>query len=371
MTLAVIYKPLATSLLATVLMTAVSLSSHAQVLSRFENILFGPSAPVSRVMVEHAAVIGSLSTPAPVIFSQAHDPHHELKSALGYRLFFERRLSGNNLMSCATCHQPAHGLADPVSLSMGIRGRHAARHTPHLNNIGLNEHFFWDGRITDLDIMVLEPIRNPDEMDLPLTELVSKLKQDEYYVNGFNQAFDDGLTLSNIGKALQYFLLSLNSRNSLFDQYLAGDDDAMTQSALRGLMVFSHKAKCTACHSGPNFTDQNFYNIGILTTDPGRGRFKKSVYDQRTFKTPGLRNVVLTAPYMHNGSIPSLREVIEFYNRGGDRRSGAHPAVRELRLSDKQIDDLVEFLKALTDPVRLAEPKKVFETGVVTTAKDF
>lgn len=314
-------------------------------------------------MAQRAAAIGRLSTPAPISGQQAQDSRHDLKLALGHHLFFDRRLSGNDFMSCATCHRPDYGLADPIALSIGIRGKQALRHTPHLNNIGQNRRFFWDGRITGLDAMVLEPIRNPVEMDLPWAELILKLQQDKNYVNAFNQAFDDGLTLGNIGKALQTFLLTFNSRNSLFDQYFAGDDQALGQPALRGLLVYSHKAKCSTCHSGPNLTDQNFYNIGMETDDPGRGQFKKSIYDQRTFKTPGLRNVALTAPYMHNGSIKSLREVVEFYNRGSDRPAGAHPAIRKLGLSDNEINDLVEFLKALTDPVRIAKPGNLAAIG--------
>jgi cytochrome c peroxidase len=215
---------------------------------------------------------------------------------------------------------------------------------------------FWDGRARSLEEQALGPIASQDEMDLPIEQAVARLKN----ISGYEQQFitvygKDGVTAENLGKAIAAFERTLVSRNSAFDRYLAGDKRALSPEAVRGLALFQGKANCIACHNGPNLTDDSFHNLGMPDQDIGRGKFDPAPHFHGAFKTPGLRNVVLTAPYMHDGSLASLEAVVQFYNRGGDRPT-SDPLVRKLDLSDAEVRDLVTFLGALTDPVTVAAP---------------
>ena len=282
--------------------------------------------------------------------------------ALGRRLFFEPRLSANDRISCASCHKPEHGFADVERFSVGVSGKPAPRHTPHLFNLAWAPALFWDGRATSLEEQVLGPLGNSDEMALPAAEAVTKLRGFADYVAEFRRVYPrDGLTVRTMARAIATFERSLIAADSPFDRFEAGDSNALAADAIRGRELFYGRARCGTCHSGPDLTDGKFHNTAVPGTDPGRsafervGEFRDRPYPffqmQRAFKTPGLRNVGLTAPYFHDGSEPTLEGVVRFYNQGGKQRDGAvSPDVRPLQLSETSIGDLVAFLGSLTSP---------------------
>jgi cytochrome c peroxidase len=305
---------------------------------------------VAVAFVLASAAHASMSTPAEVI-------------ELGRELFFDTRLSSTNTVACATCHKPEHGFSDGQRFSVGVSGTPMKRHTPHLFNLAGGRSFFWDGRASSLEEQALEPIRNLEEMGLPGDLAAEKLRAIASYQQSFARAFPkSGVSMKNIATALAAFERTLVARNSPFDRYNAGDKTALDDAARRGKELFFGRARCATCHSGPNFTDGLFHNTGVLGDDIGRaafdrvGEFQMRPYPffqmRRAFKTPGLRNVALTAPYQHDGSEASLAEVVRFYNLGGrDPRSyGKALDIRALNLTDAELDDLVAFLTALTSP---------------------
>ena len=283
-------------------------------------------------------------------------PPSKAEIELGRALFFEPKLSGQQSLSCATCHNPTQGFSDGRAKSMADRGNTTARNAPHLYNLAWSRVLFWDGRQDNLDTMALDAIKSPDEMNLPLATMVERLQAIPSYVMTFKQLYPDGLTAENVGKAIGAFERSLITQNSAFDRYLRGDNTALSDKALRGLLVFAGKANCLACHDGANFTDESFHNIGLQTDDLGRGKFEPGAHFRSTFKTPGLRNVALTGPYMHNGSLNTLREVVQFYNQGGQRQEGIDTQIKPLHLTAEEIDQLIAFMESLTDPLIVLPP---------------
>lgn len=300
-----------------------------------------------------------LATPDPAtIVYPAGAPPSPAEIALGKTLFFDTRLSRNLSQSCATCHNPALGFGDGVALGTGAEGNRLGRNTPPLYNLAWNPQFFHDGRSPSLEAQALNPVESNQEMNIPLDLLIERLSAVAWYRQQFRAIYGgEKITAEMIGKALASFERTLVTRNAPFDRYLAGDDSAMSESAKRGLKIFKGAAWCSSCHDGANLTDNGFHNIGVQTTDPGRGKFAPDQPRMRgAFKTPGLRNVELTAPYMHDGSQRTLEDVMKFYNRGGDDKKRRDPLVRELDLSKQDIADLVAFMKALTDPVVIKAP---------------
>lgn len=301
-----------------------------------------------------------LATPDPAtIVYPAGAPPSPAEIALGKTLFFDTRLSRNLSQSCASCHNPALGFGNGVALGTGAEGNRLGRNTPPLYNLAWNPQFFHDGRSPSLEAQALNPIESNQEMNIPLDLLVDRLSAVAWYRQQFRAVYGgEEITADLIGRALASFERTLVSRNAPFDRYLAGDDSAMSESAKRGLKIFKGAAWCSSCHDGANLTDNEFHNIGVQTTDPGRGKFAPDQPRmQGAFKTPGLRNVELTAPYMHDGSQRTLEDVMKFYNRGGDDKKRRDPLVRELDLSKQDIADLVAFMKALTDPVVVEAPE--------------
>lgn len=243
------------------------------------------------------------------------------------------------------------------------------RHTPHLYNLAWSTTFFWDGRATSLEEQALMPIQSPDEMNLPLPAAVEKLKAVLYYADTFRRVFPkDGVTGKNMAKVIAAFERTIVSTGSAYDRSKAGDPTAMSPSALRGQELFFGRARCSNCHKGANFSDGLFHNTGVPGEDKGRaafdrvGEFQMRPYPffqtQRAFKTPGLRNVALSSPFFHDGSEPTLTDVVRFYNQGGkDPQSyGLASDVRPLALSGAQVDDLVAFLESLTALVEIVRP---------------
>jgi cytochrome c peroxidase len=287
--------------------------------------------------------------------------------ALGNDLFFEPRLSSTDTVSCSTCHRPETGFADGQRFSVGVAGTPLKRHTPHLYNLAWSRVFFWDGRASSLEEQALAPIRNAEEMGLPGDTAAVKLRAIPHYAATFHEVYPkSGVTMANIAKALAAFERTLVSKDSPVDRYAAGDTTALGEAAVRGRGLFFGRANCSTCHSGPNFTDGLFHNTGVMGEDVGRaafdrvGEFQMRPYPffqmRRAFKTPGLRNVALTAPYQHDGSEATLEEVVSFYNKGGrDPQSyGKSLDIRPLNLTDGDVKDIVAFLEGLTAPVDIA-----------------
>jgi cytochrome c peroxidase len=270
---------------------------------------------------------------------------------LGKFLFFDPRLSGSNFISCATCHNPALGWSDAQPTAIGHGMGQLARSSPTILNTAYQPFMMWDGRFRTLEEQALGPIQDGGEMAQPMNELIPEIKSIARYVQMFEAAYPgEGVTKEGIGKAIASFERSVVSTDSAFDRWLKGVDTAMSDSAKRGFELFKGKANCVVCHSGFNFTDNGFHNIGLPDSkDEGRYRVKKVAVMNGAFKTPTLRDVALTAPYMHNGQYHTLTEVVEHYNRGGDKNPGTlDPNMKPLNLSKKEQQELVEFLKALT-----------------------
>ena len=299
-----------------------------------------------------------LGTPDPEDIEYPEgDPPSAREVALGKVLFFDTRLSGNERQSCASCHNPDLGFSDGLANGLGANGNTLSRNAPHLYNLAWSSILMWDGRAATLEEQAAGPITAEAEMNmLSISKLIKRLKNVPYYRTEF-QAVYGGITQDGITRALASFQRTLMSINSPFDKYMKGDKHAMSSAAIRGMELYTGKARCTLCHDGPNFTDDSFHNIGVGSGDRGRAAIINDKSLEGAFKTPGLRNALLTAPYMHDGSIPTLEQVVRFYNRGGNSKENISPLIKPLNLTDREVLDLVAFLGALTDPVIVERPK--------------
>jgi cytochrome c peroxidase len=284
--------------------------------------------------------------------------------ALGKALFFDPRLSGNGAISCASCHNPSLGWSDGLKTAVGFGGLVLGRATPTIVNVGYNTQFMWDGRKKSLEDQALGPMQAADEMNTDFPATLQRLRAIPGYVAMFQKAYPgEPIAEETIAKALAAFQRTVVSRDSPFDRWIAGDSGALTPAQQRGFQVFTDpkKANCAACHSGANFTDNGFHNIGLRAgakPDPGRFAVRKVAAMQGAFKTPTLRDIALTAPYFRDGSAATLREVIDFYDRGGDDRSNLSPEIRPLHLSEQDKRDLEAFMRALTGkPTSVAMPR--------------
>jgi len=290
--------------------------------------------------------------------SATPNPAPTTKEALGRLLFFDRILSKNYTISCASCHKPRFAFADSSAVSTGIKGKKGTRNTPTAMNISLSKTFFWDGRSGTLEQQALEPIQNPDEMNLSIEEAIYRLEKHGRYNQYFRKIFGSGPTKENLANAIASFERTLETSNSSFDNWKYTDDaKAVSDAVKRGFAVFNTKGKCVKCHFGSDFTAQEFRNIGLFNgrnlNDSGRARITNDPKDIGKFKTPSLRNVAITAPYMHNGQFKSLDEVIEFYN---DTKKIVPDAINTdsllaapLGLTKQERKDLKAFLISLTD----------------------
>ena len=305
------------------------------------------------------ATLGS-SVPAPTAAEQAWrlpaeipQPADNLSTpprvALGKALFFDARLSGSGAMSCSSCHLPNLGWTDGKKLPVMPNGDVVPRHSPTMLNMAYSHIFMWDGRKSSLEDQAMGPHRHLSKADFAAS--TARLRQLPGYQKMFAEAYPgEPITEETISKALAAFERTLVSRNSPFDRWVAGDTTALTQEQYRGYKVFMDPAKgnCAACHNGPNFTDNGFHNIGIKGNDVGRYAFRKVASMKGAFKTPTLRDIALTAPYYHDGSAATLRDVVDHYVRGGDDRSNVSPDVRPLNLTEQDKQDLVAFMRSLT-----------------------
>ncbi|GAB2836816.1 cytochrome c peroxidase [Ferruginibacter profundus] len=294
-----------------------------------------------------------------IVSSSFEEKNTEIKTkaALGKKLFSEKLLSKDSSVSCASCHKPAYAFADTVAFSVGINGTLTKRNTPSVLNMKNRPYFFWDGRAVSLEEQSLMPIQNPDEMGLPIDEAVKRLNQSLEYKNLFLKIFKQKPTAKNLSVAFAAYEQTLETVDSKFDDW-SNNLKKLSAQEERGRELFvGDKAKCFDCHSMEDFTTDDFKNIGLYNekewNDAGLYNITKKETDKGKFKTPGLRNIGVTAPYMHNGMFKTLEEVVEYYN--DPRKVVADPInideslKKPLGLTDKEKKDLVAFLKTLTD----------------------
>jgi cytochrome c peroxidase len=273
------------------------------------------------------------------------------KVALGKQLFFDPRLSGDNKMSCATCHLPEKAFGDGLAGAKGHGGKTLARNTPSLLNAGFYPHYTWDGRAKSLEEQALMPIQAPDEMNQKLDELEAELSAVPGYVEQFQQVFGTKVTREAVAKALACFQRTLVTKPSPLDRHLAGDKEALSPAARRGMELFLGDAGCVRCHRGPTLSDNKFYRLGFSLQDEGLAAISKKGEDRGKFRTPTLRNIAQTGPYMHDGSLKTLDDVVTFYYRGAPtgKVDGLSPDIQPLLgQSFSEIPDLVAFLESLT-----------------------
>jgi len=298
-----------------------------------------------------------LDRPFPPLRGEAPTPE---RAALGRLLFFDPVLSRDRDLSCAHCHRPDRGLADGRRRARGRRGVLLDRNTPSLYNAAFRERLFWDARAPGLESQALEPLLSPREMAADPAELVARLEAIPAYRARFARAFPDlpegeTVSLGSVARALAAFERTLVSRRSRYDRYAAGERDALTPAERRGLRLFrSLQTRCFECHRPPLFAAPFATSIGVPSADPGVGGVRGVPAQRGFFRVPSLRNAARTAPYMHDGSIPTLEQVVRFYAEGGGRSRGVDPdridgQVRAFELRDDQVEALVAFLGALTD----------------------
>lgn len=260
--------------------------------------------------------------------------------ALGRKLFFDKRLSRDGTLSCAMCHDPKLSFSDGRAIARGIGGTEGTRNSPSLINRGYGSVFFWDGRAASLEQLALEPITNPNELGNTIPELERRT----------------GMRAAEVAAALASYMRTIRSGDSAFDRYTAGETRKLKAFERDGLKVFRGKGGCTACHIGPNFTDEHFHNTGIAWQDghlADEGRFAVSEIERYrgAFKTPTLRDLTRTAPYMHDGSMATIEDVIEFYSKGGRPNPYLDVQIRPLDLTSEEKIALAAFLRSLTGRV--------------------
>ena len=304
------------------------------------------------------------------ILYPADNPSTPAGEGLGERLFFDERLSEDGRVACASCHRPAHGFADPVAVSAGVYGRTGRRNTPGLTNVGyFHKQLFWDGRADNLEAQALHPIGTAHEMGGSWAAVIARLRAEPSYVAAFRAAFGEPpIDSTLVGRALAQYQRTLVSRDSKYDRVRRGEAQYTQAEALGHAIFFDAgdaptgpfanlpTGECAHCHTAPHFTNQRFENNGLdeatdLTafTDAGRGVVSGQLYDNGRFRTPSLRNVALTAPYMHDGRFATLEAVVAHYDRGGHYAENRSANVRPLGLDEVQKSALVAFLHTLTD----------------------
>ena len=300
---------------------------------------------------------------------QRCDVSNDSAAKLGANLFFDARLSEDQDLSCASCHDPRFSFTDREALALGRSGRVLKRHAPALINLGHARSFFWDGRAASLEEQARAVITNPFEFGSDFPLIVRRLRETPSYSESFKSTYaGKGINEKTILAALAAFERRIVALSSPYDRFLAGNADELSKSAQRGFALFDGRALCSKCHSGRDLTDRRFHNTGVETDDLGRiGIVRNTDFQTRpypffanhkAFKTPSLRNVALTAPYFHSGSEATLADVIAFYAQGGRAEDdyGRSPDVRPFDMSDEDRTDLVAFLQSLSSEVDFCRP---------------
>ena len=307
-------------------------------------------------MLAAAAILAAILLVSGFSFTQ-QKPVIKTKAALGKKLFSEKILSKDSSVSCASCHKPAFAFADTAAFSTGIYGKLTTRNTPSVLNMKNRPYYFWDGRATTLQDQSLMPIENPNEMGLPIADAVQRLNQSMEYRQLFKKIFGELPNAKNLAAAIAAFEQTLETVDSRFDDW-SNDMGKLTPEEERGRELFvGDKAKCFNCHSMEDFTDDGFKNIGLYNgkdlADAGLYGITKKEEDKGKFKTPGLRNIAVTAPYMHNGRFKTLEQVVSYYNTPfmfvDDPVNIDSSLIKPLRLTQQEKKALVSFLKTLTD----------------------
>jgi len=293
----------------------------------------------------------SFQRPETIEFPE-HAPYSPQIATLGKMLFFDPRLSGAQNMSCSSCHNPSFGWETPVDKAIGALNVALDRHAPTVLNLADASMFYWDGRANSLEEQAMGPITHPKEMAASFPELVKRLNQIEGYRHWFNELFPgEGVSKENILTSIATFERTIQSGWAPFDQWVEGEESAISDSAKRGLLMFAGKGACTNCHTGWNFTDHQLHDVGLLNDDIGNAAISsQNLNSIHAFKTPGLRNIAIRAPYMHNGSVPDLISVIEHYSSGGLDRPLKSPLMPDEAFTEQEKKDLISFLETLTEP---------------------
>jgi cytochrome c peroxidase len=310
-----------------------------------------PPPPITQL---NAQVLGPQRLgPLPAVVMPPNNPQSSAKIMLGKQLYFDTRLSKDNTISCATCHDPALGWSDKGPTSKGIAGQMGGRRSPPVSNAAYIPLQFWDGRSPSLEDQAKGPIQNPIEMGNTHQAMIRTVADIPGYVEEFRRVFGEGpITVQQVADAIAAFERTVVTTDSKFDRYARGDHAALTKLEKQGLEVFNGKGHCSACHWGANFSDGRFHNLGVPAADPknpdqGRYAVTKNPADMGAFKTPTMRDASLRAPYLHDGSEKTLESVIDFYNRGAGKDANLDPLMVPLGLTRLEKKALVAFIKAL------------------------
>lgn len=328
---------------------------HVRRMALLAALLLGVPAHAWAVDADLGKLRAEYKRPTSIPFPK-DNPYTDLKSKLGELLFWDPRLSGENNISCATCHTPSFAWSDPLKLSIGAGGKPMPKRSQTLLNLAWTDLTMWDGRFPTLESQILGPLFNKDIMSSDRKAMPEEIAAIPAYKKLFEQVFPgEPVSGETIAKAIATYERTLVSNKAPFDRWVDGDDKALDDRAKRGLALFVGKANCAACHNTWRFTDDGFHDIGLNDDDPGRGKHVPGVEVlERAFKTPTLRNVAQRPPYMHNGEIASLEEVVRHYASGFLERPSLSPEMKRLNLSDDEIKDLIAFMHALTsedDPI--------------------
>jgi cytochrome c peroxidase len=287
--------------------------------------------------------------PAP-----ADNSYAPQRAELGKKLFFDPRLSGSGAISCASCHNPALSWEDGLPTGIGHMGNRLGRHSPTVEDLAWGGPYFWDGRAASLEDQAKGPLQSAGEMNMPLADVTRTVESMPEYTSAFAKAYPgEALSIDTIAKAIANYERTIVSGTAPFDRWIEGEEGALSEAAKHGFTLFNGKAGCAECHSGWRFTDDGFHDIGLKSDDLGRGALPGPLTTgnpvlQHAFKTPTLRNVGMRAPYMHDGSKKSLREVIDLYDGGFIERQSLSTHVKRLNLMESEKRDLVAFMQSLT-----------------------
>ncbi|MEA2880064.1 MAG: cytochrome c peroxidase [Hyphomicrobiales bacterium] len=325
-------------------------AAQGQVAAFLCGALLGGVAALAQGGDDLAALKEKFRRPAAIPFPSSNS-YSEAKRALGETLFHDKRLSADGSTACATCHDRQKGFSDGRVTAVGVPGRPLARHTPTLWNLAWAGPVFWDGRARSLEEQVAGPIVAPDEMAQPIAPLIARLAADKAYARAFARAFpnDPRVNEDNLKKAIATYERTLVSPPTRFDRWIAGEASALSAQEADGFRLFTGKAGCANCHSGWAFTDYAFYDVGLPSDDRGRGAVLRLEAAEYAFKTPSLREAARRAPYMHDGSLATLEDVVRHYAGGvTERPTLPRDLTRGLTLDSGEQAALVAFLKTLT-----------------------
>lgn len=277
---------------------------------------------------------------------------------LGKRLFYDPVLSRDSTISCATCHVQSLAFTDGRPTSVGLRGRIGKRNAPTLTNVGNRPYLLLDGVNPSLEKQIMAPIQEHTEFDFHIALIVERLKRNPDYVQLAKKAYGEEIDHRTVFNSIASFERTLVSNQSPYDRYRRGDEKALSRSQKRGMNLFFNKLYCAECHSGTDFTNDSLTNNGLYVAyaDSGRMRLSELEKDRAIFKTPTLRNIELTAPYMHNGSFSSLEAVIDHYSSGGKNHPKKAQIIQPFKLSKREKQDLIQFLYSLTDNEFISNP---------------